>query len=185
MCFWLYPSKVRHYNCWHLGTLHLSSFWVNICHSRQGGVLALAHANVSQHFFPVVSGQSQRLKRWECILKTVPHSHSLLVARGGHTSHLLEPWRRRELVRGEKLKDFFFSFFKATGGEQDLWLSLKVPINCCDAWVYPSETSLKSNVLMLSFEVHLTQVEQSIIFNYLCQLTLMQPPRPGEHKHMW
>lgn len=76
----------------------------NICHSRQYSVLGLAHKDVGQLFSPVGCWQSESLEGCQCILQTVPHSHSLLVAWGGHTSHLLKPWERKQFMRGGKTK---------------------------------------------------------------------------------
>lgn len=75
-----------------------------IRYSRQHGALALTHTDVGQLFSPVVGWQSESLKGCHCILQAVPYSHSLLVAEGGHTSHLLKPWQRKTFMRGGKLQ---------------------------------------------------------------------------------
>lgn len=74
---------------------HNKALWHNAALSLQGLALGFAHSDVGQRFSPVGCGQSESLEGCQCLVQTVPHPHSLLVAAGGHTSHLLEPWGER------------------------------------------------------------------------------------------
>lgn len=74
-----------------------------IGHSRQHGVLGLAHTHVGQPFSPVARGQSERLEGRQRVLQAVSNSDSLLVARGGDAADLLEAWQRKPSVRGGRI----------------------------------------------------------------------------------